>query len=154
MTTIKDFPTYTIDEDGTITNKHGRIMAQRLNHKGYFRVGLYKNGKQYYRFVHRLLGEAFIPNPDNKPCIDHIDRNRQNNSLDNLRWATLSENGQNRTISENNTSGYENITHEPKKDLWRFRRELNGVKVSKRFKKIEDAIAFRDEWILNNWGTC
>lgn len=47
------------------------------------------------RGVHRLLALAFIPNPENKPCIDHIDRDRTNNSLDNLRWVSYAENAEN-----------------------------------------------------------
>ena len=46
--------------------------------------------KRYY--VHRLIAETFIPNFQNKPCVDHIDRNPSNNSVENLRWATISEN--------------------------------------------------------------
>lgn len=62
------------------------------NSMGYLRAELYKNnqGKKY--FVHRLVAEAFIPNPNNLPCIDHIDRNHLNNSVDNLRWCTQKEN--------------------------------------------------------------
>ena len=54
-------------------------------------VDLYENNKGKKRTVHRLVAEAFIPNPDNKPTVDHIDGNRTNNSISNLRWATYSE---------------------------------------------------------------
>lgn len=60
--------------------------------KGYFFVGLYKNGKGVQRYVHRLVAEAFIPNPENKPCVDHIDTNKENNHVSNLRWVTYKEN--------------------------------------------------------------
>ena len=70
----------------------GKPIKPFSNSMGYLRVGLYKNnqGKKY--FVHRLVAEAFIPNPNNLPCIDHIDRNYLNNSADNLRWCTQKEN--------------------------------------------------------------
>ena len=70
----------------------GKPKKSFPNSMGYLRAELYKNnqGKKY--FVHRLVAEAFIPNPNNLPCIDHIDRNYLNNSTDNLRWCTQKEN--------------------------------------------------------------
>ena len=61
----------------------------------YFQVALNNKGKRKYVSVHRLVAQAFIPNPDNKPCIDHIDGNRANNRVDNLRWVTHKENSNN-----------------------------------------------------------
>lgn len=63
--------------------------------RGYLRLCLYKNNKQHKKVVHRLVAEAFIPNPNNYPTVDHIDRNRQNNKVTNLRWCTLSDNMKN-----------------------------------------------------------
>ena len=65
-----------------------------INHSqgGYCDVSLYKNGKRYHRKLHRLVAEAFIPNPNNLPEVDHIDTNKDNNRVDNLRWCTHSEN--------------------------------------------------------------
>lgn len=67
-------------------------MKLTLNKRGYLYVHLCKNGKyQGYR-VHRLVAMAFIPNPHNKPQVNHIDRNVLNNSVDNLEWCTNAEN--------------------------------------------------------------
>ena len=60
--------------------------------KGYIRIKLCKNGKKKTFKVHRLLATAFIPNPENKRCIDHINGVRDDNRLVNLRWVTYSEN--------------------------------------------------------------
>ena len=84
---------YSINERGEVRNDAtGYIKTAYKNAKnGYMYVDLWENNKSVKRPIHRLLAEAFIQNPENKPTVDHIDGNRQNNSLDNLRWATYSE---------------------------------------------------------------
>lgn len=62
---------------------------------GYLYVNLYKEHKYYKKSVHRLVALTFIPNPDDKPCIDHIDGDRANNKVSNLRWCTRKENANN-----------------------------------------------------------
>ena len=61
---------------------------------GYPRVVLYKNGKRHRVLIHRLVCEAFIPNPDNKPFVNHKDGNPNNNQVSNLEWCTCKENVQ------------------------------------------------------------
>lgn len=60
--------------------------------KGYKGITLTKGKKRYPKKVHRLVAEAFIPNPNNKPQINHIDCNKSNNNVNNLEWCTNSEN--------------------------------------------------------------
>lgn len=65
--------------------------------KGYLRVDLYdKNGNRKHFKIHRLVAKAFIPNPENKPQINHIDGNKQNNSITNLEWVTDTESKEHR----------------------------------------------------------
>ena len=72
-----------------------RIVSQYVNNStGY--VCVYLNGRNY--LYHRILARHFIPNPNNLPQVDHIDRNPLNNSIENLRWVSASENNRNRTM--------------------------------------------------------
>tara|TARA_R110000787_G_scaffold264079_1_gene370012 strand:+ start:28 stop:519 length:492 start_codon:yes stop_codon:yes gene_type:complete len=97
MTEIKDFENYTIDRDGNVFNtKFDRFLNPSVTKEGYLHVGLSKNGKQKRFGIHQLLALTYIPNPENKPTVDHIDINTSNNSLSNLRWATHSEQIENR----------------------------------------------------------
>ncbi len=66
---------------------------------GYLVVHLRKNGESKMCKVHRLVAEAFIPNPENKPTVDHIDRNKLNNFVGNLRWADIELQENNRDLS-------------------------------------------------------
>lgn len=70
----------------------GRILSLMNTKRGYQRIKLCKNGKIKIYLVHRLVAQAFIPNPEEKPQIDHIDTNPSNNRIDNLRWVTSKEN--------------------------------------------------------------
>ena len=90
---IKDFDNFIIYEDGTVVNtRTGNKRSPHLDKDGYLRVTLEKDGKTTTRFIHRLLAEAFIPNPENKETVNHKDENKINNSLDNLEWMTKAEN--------------------------------------------------------------
>lgn len=72
---------------GTLTTKKGAIIGQSNTRKGYKRVDLYLNGKKHQELVHRLIAEAFIPNPDNLNCVNHKDEVKTNNYVDNLEWC-------------------------------------------------------------------
>lgn len=67
-----------------------RLLKPYISEHGYLMVRLYPSGK--HKTIHRLLAEAFIPNPDNKPFVNHKDANKQNNDLNNLEWVTRLEN--------------------------------------------------------------
>ncbi len=88
------FDNYKISEQGIVTNiKTGHELRGSINNCGYRRVQL-SNRKRY--FVHRLVAEEFIPNPETKPQVNHINGNKLDNRVENLEWCTASENQQHR----------------------------------------------------------
>lgn len=100
---VKNFEgLYQVSDDGQVKSvkriKRNNAGYQEVNERirkltpdkdGYLRVCLSKNNKHYLRTVHRLVAEAFIPNPDNYPVINHKDENKQNNNVENLEWCTV-----------------------------------------------------------------
>ena len=103
---------YQVSNLGQVRNKEGKILKQQVNeghgHKSY-RVQLGPSGKRKNFFVHRLVAQAFLPNPNNRPCVDHIDHNPFNNCLLNLRWASYSENQRHKQKQPNKTSIYTGV---------------------------------------------
>lgn len=90
---IKDFPNYSVSSSGSVRNDNRMsLLKPTTNHKGYLYVVLSKDGKTTTKKIHRLVAESFIDNPDNKPQVNHIDGNKQNNDVSNLEWCTNQEN--------------------------------------------------------------
>lgn len=92
---IENFNDYMISNKGNaISLKYNKVrfISKRIDKKGYINYKLCKNGKCYSFKAHRLVAQAFIPNPNNKPQINHIDGNKQNNYVENLEWCNNSEN--------------------------------------------------------------
>ena len=94
---IKDFPNYLISNTGLVYSiKNDKLLKPQINHDGYLRVDLSKNGKRHHKYIHRLVGETYLEQDETRPEIDHIDRNPRNNHINNLRWVNKSENALNR----------------------------------------------------------
>lgn len=70
----------------------GKTLTKTINNHGYFYISLCINSKPKKKFIHRLVAEAFIPNPENKGNVNHKDGNPLNNNVNNLEWATYKEN--------------------------------------------------------------
>ena len=97
----KDIPNYEnlyqISNLGRVRSLHNRYKGKQYlkacpNSKGYLLVSLCKNHTQRAFNIHRLVAEAFIPNPNNLPCINHIDENKLNNAVSNLEWCSYQYN--------------------------------------------------------------
>ena len=90
---IPENPNYTINEFGVLTNTtNGKIVKWSKSKKGYLKCSIIVNNKQKELKLHRILALSFLENPNNYPCINHIDGNKLNNSLENLEWCTFSHN--------------------------------------------------------------
>lgn len=83
---------YEVSNLGNVRNKTTGKLLKQHKVSEYLLVKLYSNGIGKNYLVHRLVAETFIPNPDNKPEVDHVDENKLNNNVDNLRWVNHQEN--------------------------------------------------------------
>lgn len=94
--TIEDFPDYRISSEGEVYSTKGRSSQLRkltpsLTIRGYRTLDLYYNGYRQKRYLHRLLAEAFIPNPERLKDVYHINGDKRDNSLANLSWGTQAD---------------------------------------------------------------
>jgi len=127
---IKDFPNYCISNLGKVkNNKTNKILKQRLQKNGYLEVKLSKLNKTYHKYIHRLVIDAFLDNNDNKKCVDHINGNKIDNNLKNLRWATHIENCQNTKIRINNTSSVKGVYFNKVRNKWNAQIMVDGIKI-------------------------
>ena len=102
---LQDYPGYEVSSEGRVRSLNGTrgnprqeplLLTPRPNNCEYIQYRLSKDNKVYVLFAHRLVGQAFIPNPENKLTIDHLNHNRSDNRVTNLSWATYTEQSINR----------------------------------------------------------
>ena len=153
MKDIPGFPNYQITEDGKVWSKNRKIFLKEREDLdwGYKNYCLYCEKKNFTRLTHRLLALTFIPNPDNLPFVDHIDRNKTNNSLSNLRWVTQSQNMINsRVIGK---IKFRHISYYNKKIyglnyriiIKRNKKQIYSKLFSSRIHTLEDVVKYRNE---------
>lgn len=107
---VPGYDLYMCSPQGDIKNKHtGCLLKPAEDKDGYLKVVLVNESGKHSIAVHRVVGFTYIPNPGNKPQINHIDGNKKNNSVNNLEWVTNKENilhaiksGLSNTVGENN----------------------------------------------------
>ena len=143
---VEDYPNYLIFKSGKIWSKKRNIFmkpslkTRKSDGRKVYTICLYKDGKSKYFYLARLLGFAFIPNPHNKPQIDHIDQNPLNNDLSNLRWATLEEQQKNRGLRKDNKLGLRFIY----KNKNSYEVQISKHNYDKCFKTEEEALLQRN----------
>jgi hypothetical protein len=144
---IQGFSNYLIFKNGAILSKGydkfhpPRFLKKHISTSGYYCVNMIDDdGKKRFVSHHRLMGLHFIPNPENKPTLDHIDRNKLNNDISNLRWATRREQNLNQSIRKDNKTGYTGISWDKSRNRYVARKVGH---IAKRFKTIEEAIEYR-----------
>lgn len=139
---------YTITKDGEIiNNRWNRKVKPQKNGKGYLRV--YMCGKLH--FVHRLVAEKYVPNPENKPQVNHKDGNKLNNRAENLEWVTNKENRSHAVkngLHPHGECSYAKLNWE-KVEYIRNHREKNPKDLAKMFSVSPATI--RDVWKYRSW---
>tara|TARA_R110000868_G_scaffold1502_2_gene11788 strand:+ start:1783 stop:2247 length:465 start_codon:yes stop_codon:yes gene_type:complete len=147
--TIPGFTDYEVSNFGNIYGgRWGHEKKQHYDNDGYKCVRLYDVNKyQKHLRVHRLVAQAFIPNQDNKPEVDHINRIRDDNNVTNLRWVDDSQQAINRNNKIANT-GHRNINKNGIGFIVRIKRYGEFV-YSKHFTTLEEAIIARDNFLMH-----
>ncbi len=145
---IEGFENYLIYEDGSVYSKKTKRYLKSCVNKGYLILNLCKDGKAKQFQIHRLVATHYIPNPHNYEEVDHIDRDKYNNHLYNLRWVNHSMNQQNIDVQKNNKLGIKNIS--PTKDGYIFVKLINRKRHCKWFKTLEEAIKYKEEYLQRN----
>jgi len=145
---------YEISDFGNVRNcKTGRILKGSERKNGYLCVHFYVNGKNKFYLIHRLVALTFLENPENKPSVDHIDRNKQNNRLENLKWCTNSENQINTGIYSTNTSGIKGVGFHKAINKYMAYIYKNGIQTHLGlFNTFEEATAVRRQAELEVYG--
>ena len=153
---VKGYSNYLIFRNGAVLSKgtkfnKPKFLKHSLRPNGYYVVCL-RDGKGGGRpcFIHRLISEHYIANPENKPFVDHINRIRTDNRICNLRWVTQKENNNNmseRKINYNSKTGHKFISQSKDKYGYRFQVNRKDMKIKKRFKTLDEAIKYRDDYL-------
>ena len=148
---IVGYENYLIYDDGRVYSKQrqgakGKFLKSFIDKDGYYRVDLRTNGKKKSFTIHRLVGLHYLENVEDKNEIDHIDRNKTNNHISNLRWCNKSENQLNKGVSKNNVLGIKHI-RKTKYDTYTFTIYRQDKWHTKSFKALDECIKYRDEYL-------
>jgi len=145
---IEGYCNYLVYEDGRVFSKKSRKMLKPSDDgHGYMKVCLCNQGKVKTMKLHRLVALHYIPNPHNYPEVDHIDRDKSNNDISNLRWADRYMNTQNTGMQCDNKLGIKNISYCNTRHIYIYNKMIRGKITRKTFKTLEEAIEFKNSLI-------
>lgn len=169
---IQDIPSYEISSFGRVRNKKGKVFKTYIQNSGYENIKIHsKDIDKRHRQIHRLVAEAFLPNPDGKKYVNHKDGNKLNNTVENLEWCTCSENILHARVTGLNpynkpttglklkqrskenipTTNFLGVCWDKARNLWRAYVVWNNRKyMQKRFKTDYEAAQARDECVKQN----
>jgi plasmid maintenance system killer protein len=116
---ISGYLNYQVSNIGRVRNASGHILKSHTSNSGYLHLKLGLDGIRKHHSIHRLVAQEFIPNPMNKPIVDHIDGVKTNNTIGNLRWATTNESEANKSKRINTTSRYKGVYSMKAGNKWR-----------------------------------
>ena len=134
---------YEISNKGRVRSIHNgkkRIMKIQNHSHGYNVINLYEHelSRQFSRYIHRLVGQAFIPNPLNKPQINHKDGNKKNNNVSNLEWMTAKENcahsSKNNLLPKGQNHYYSKLSNKDVKEIKKLiKKGVMGKDIAKKY---------------------
>ena len=126
---IDGYNNYEVSSHGRVrNNQNDRILQGTLEPRGYDTVKLCRDGTAKTHKIHRLVALAYIPNQFRKPCVDHIDNNKLNNHMNNLRWCTQAENSMNKTKTDG-SSKYKGVVWHKGCKKWHSQIHQNGERI-------------------------
>ena len=125
---IDGYPSYAVSDQGFVLSKNKmRMLRGCIDSVGYPCLNISHNKVRRHVRVHTLVAEAFLDNPTACKYVDHIDGDKTNNVVENLRWCSNSENQQNRQKASNNTSGYKGVFFHRQAGKWCVQITVDGV---------------------------
>lgn len=147
-----DLRIFSVARKGTSGNE---IKPQLNIENGYLRISLSKENKRKKVMLHRIIAENFIPNPNNYTTVDHINGNKLDNRIENLRWCSQAENSRfdNHKLRSNNTSGYRGISFDKRCNKYQTEVNVAGKQIYVgKFDTLEMAIQERNKHIMYHNG--
>ena len=128
---IQGYPDYDVSDQGFVLSKNKmRILRGTVDNVGYPCLNLYCDTVRRHVRVHTLVADAFLDNPKDCKYVDHVDGDKTNNVVENLRWCSNSQNVCNKRKSSNNTSGYKGVWFHRQAGKWQVQIALNGMRYS------------------------
>jgi hypothetical protein len=143
---VLEFPTHEVSNHGRV-RRGGKMLTPTLKKVGYYLIDICVGGKENWRYLHRLLAEAFLPRQEGRDFVDHKNQVKTDNRLENLHWVTRSENQANHPIRSDNTTGHKNITLLPSGAFWLKVKRNKVFVIRKAYPTLDEAIVARNSFL-------